>query len=64
MAKRVKSIKQSGGVTAETVNIENAENIGAHAQRSSAWRWVFRAAAVAAIVAVVIAVVQLFGEGS
>ena len=65
MAKHVKSVNQSGGTTAETVNIDNAGNIGVTKPEGRGWwRWLFRLAAIAAIIGTIIVAMDYFNEES
>jgi hypothetical protein len=59
MAERVRSINQSGGITAETVNIERVGDIGGHKDTSENNRsWLYAAAAVATILATLIGALE------
>lgn len=60
MVKNVKSKNQKGGITAGTVNIGNAGDIGAKQQPKRSIHWLVAAAAVATIVAAAIAAIMYF----
>ena len=59
MAKDVKSENQSGGITAETVNVSTAGDIGGvRPPPKRGLHWLVRASAIAGIIATVILVLQ------
>ena len=60
MAKNVRSKNQSGGITAETVNVDTAGDVGApHQRENRGLHWLVAVAAIATIIATAIAVVNL-----
>ena len=63
MGKRITSKNQLGGITAGTVNVNQAGEISGHkAEPRKSWHWLYVAAAVAGIIAAIMAVLQLILE--